>query len=94
MSGGSYNYLCFKDSYEIISARKEIGEMRDRLIELGYLDAAKETESILLMLDSFEVRIQSRIDRLKFIWKSVEWFDSGDDGKDSVDEAVEKYRNT
>ena len=93
MSGGSYNYLCYEDGFEIHNKRQELNEMRDRLTELGYLDAAKETESILLMLDSFEVRIQARIDRLKDVWHAVEWYDSCDYGKDSVDESIEKYRN-
>ena len=92
MSGGSYNYLCYKDSYEIHNYRQELNEMRDRLTELGYLDAAKETESVTLMLDAFEVRLQARIDRLKDVWKAVEWCDSGDSGKDSVKIEVEKYR--
>jgi len=92
MSGGSYNYLCYKDGFEIHEKKQELNDMRNRLIELGYLDAAKETESILLMLDSFEVRIQARIDRLKDVWRSVEWYDSCDCGKDSVDIAIEKYR--
>ena len=93
MSGGSYNYLYCKDSYDIHERRNELNEMRDRLTELGYLDAAKETESVTLMLDSFEVRLQARLDRLNQVWKSVEWCDSGDSGEDYVKDEVEKYRN-
>ena len=92
MSGGSYNYLCHKDANDIHERRQELNEMRDRLIELGHLDAAKETESVLLMLDAFYVRLQSRIDRLNPVWKAVEWCDSGDWGKEDITEAVEKYR--
>ena len=51
MSGGSYNYLCFKEAYEIHEHRQDLNDMRDRLIQLGFLDAARETESILLILD-------------------------------------------
>ncbi len=93
MSGGSYNYLCYKDSDNINEAREEINQMRDRLTGLGFLDVAKETESVLLMLDSFEVRLQARLDRLNSVWRAVEWMDSGDSGKDSVEKAVNKYRN-
>lgn len=93
MSGGSYNYLCYKGSHDIHEHRQEINEMRDRLISLGHLDAAKETESILLMLDAFDVRLQARIDRLNGVWRSVEWCDSGDSGEEGVLEAVEKYRD-
>ena len=93
MSGGSYNYLCYKDSDNINEVREELNQMRDRLTELGHKDAAKETESVLLMLDSFEVRLSARLERLNDVWKCVEWCDSGDSGEDSVNGAVERYRN-
>ena len=92
MSGGSYNYLCYKTSDDILDGKEDIHKMRDRLTELGYLDAAKETESVLLMLDAFEVRLQARIDRLNDVWRAVEWCDSGDSGTDDIIEEIEKYR--
>lgn len=93
MSGGSYNYLCYKEAYDIHERTEELAQMRDRLIELGFTDVAGETESVLLMLKSFEVRLQTRIDRLKDVWRSVEWYDSADCGLDSVEYSVEEYRN-
>lgn len=92
MSGGSYNYLCYKDGIDIFERREELKSMRDRLVELGYLDAAKETESILLIMDSFEVRLQARLDRIRDVWQAVEWCDSGDSGREGVENAIEKYR--
>jgi hypothetical protein len=92
MSGGSYNYLCYKESYDIHERKEELNEMRDRLIELGFADVAGETESVLLMLKSFEVRLQTRIDRLKGVWRAVEWMDSGDSGIEYVEDSVNKYR--
>lgn len=94
MSGGSYNYLCYKDVFELESHREELNRMRDRLIELGHLDAAKETESIILTLDSFKVRMEARLSRLKDVWRAVEWLDSGDYGKEQVAEAVKKYQES
>ena len=93
MSGGSYNYLCYKDSDDIWGAIKDLKSMRERLTELGFLDAATETESVMLMLDSFTVRLEARIDRLNEVWRSVEWMDSGDSGIESVEKAIEQYRN-
>ena len=92
MSGGSYNYLCYKEHYDIHEAKEELNQMRDRLVELGFTDVAGETESILLMLQSFELRLQTRIDRLRDVWGSVEWMDSGDSGIEEVKDEVEKYR--
>lgn len=94
MSGGSYNYLCYKEYNEITNHEQDVNEMRDRLIELGFKDAAQETESVILMINSFEVRLNARLERLRDVWKSVEWMDSGDSGIDRVKESVEKYRNS
>ena len=92
MSGGSYDYLCFKDAYEISNYREQLCKMRDKLTELGFKDAAKETESILLILDSFEVQVQARIDRLHLLWQAIEWEQSGDYGMEDVIKAVHIYR--
>lgn len=92
MSGGSYDYLCFKDTDDLFNFRHQLHNMRDRLTDMGYMDAAKETESILLILDQVEVRLQARLDRLSPIWHAVEWYDSNDWGKESVEEAIKKYR--
>lgn len=92
MSGGSYNYLCYKEYNEISNHIQDIGKMRDRLIELGFKDVAQETESILLMINSFEVRVNARLERLQDIWKAVEWMDSGDSGIEYVNEEVLLYR--
>ena len=93
MSGGSYNYLCYKDSHEIHNNIGDLNDMRDRLIDLGYLDAAKETESIILMLNAFEVRLQARIDKLNKVWQAVEWYDSNDFGEDEIKKEIERYRH-
>lgn len=92
MSGGSYNYLCYKDSFDIHERRNELNDMRDRLTELGYLDAAKETESVILILDAFEVRLRSRIERLSGVWRAVEWCDSGDTNEKAILVEINKYR--
>ncbi len=92
MSGGSYNYLCYKEINDLIYDKSDLRNMVDRLIELGYKDVAKETESLILTIDSFEVRASARIDRLKDVWHSVEWYDSGDSGKESIEKSVNEYR--
>jgi len=92
MSGGSYDYLCYKDGMEINSHREQLAQMRDRLTELGYKDAAKETESVILLLEAFEVRLKARLERLQKVWQAVEWCDSGDCGKEDVEEAINNYR--
>jgi hypothetical protein len=94
MSGGSYRYLCYADSSDINNRREELTQMRDRLTELGFKDAAKETESVLLMLDSFEVRLSTRLERMSDVWKAIEWLDSGDSDFIGVECAIDKYRES
>lgn len=66
--------------------------MRDRLIQLGHIDAAKETESLILMMDAYRVRMEVRIERLCDVWKAVEWMDSNDWSIGQVNEAIDEYR--
>lgn len=94
MSGGSYNYLFLQDYPEICEKQADLADMRDRLIALGYEDAAKETESILLLMESFRIRLDTRLDRLKPIWEAVEWADSGDSGLEDVQKAIDEYRES
>ena len=93
MSGGSYNYLCYADDLErLLGKQNELERMSERLIELGYKDAAKETYQLLLKIQSFEVQAETIQKRLEGVWKAVEWMDSLDSGPDDVDAAIDKYR--
>ena len=92
MSGGSYNYLCYNDAEDILNKQADIAVMRDRLIGLGFSDAAKETETILLISDQYTVRMEARLERLNGIWHAVEWMDSNDSGIEEVEKEIKKYR--
>lgn len=92
MSGGSFNYLCYAEPYELFNKRQDLADMVQALGEMGYVDAAKETETIALILSHFEARIQARLDRLNEVWKSVEWVRSGDSGPDRIEQAIADYR--
>lgn len=94
MSGGSYNYLCHRNTHEFVDFIPDgFDQMVDRLVELGYEDAAEETEQIKLMANAFRVRMEIRIDRLRHVWKAVEWYDSCDSGMELVEQAMKKYRD-
>jgi hypothetical protein len=93
MSGGSYNYLCFKDGHQYLDIPGDLEDMAARLAKLGWAeDAAAETEELLLILRQCEVRAQARIDRLRDIWHAVEWWDSQDSGPEEVRAALDAYR--
>lgn len=94
MSGGSFDYLCYKGELEeILTHRYELNKMIERLTELGYKDAAKEAEKMLLTLDQFETRFEAMWERLQNIFWAVEWMDSGDTGIEEVNKQIKKYRN-
>ena len=95
MSGGSYDYLCFKDAPELCDGHYQsiLESMSQRLAGLGYAeDAARETEELLLIIRQSMVRIQVRAQRLSEVWRAVEWWDSCDSGEDGLKESLARYR--
>ncbi|MEU6597828.1 hypothetical protein [Streptomyces flaveolus] len=94
MSGGSFNYLCHAfDLDDLIERRGSLEAMASELAGLGYAqDAARETEELLVMLRQWEVRATVRVERLREVWKAVEWWRSCDYSEDRVHEALSDYR--
>lgn len=94
MSGGSHNYLCFKEDTDLfkLGTLNDMEFMASRLTELGYEDAAKETLQLKYMVQQALVRSQVMKGRLQDVWKSVEWLDSSDSGLDAVAKAMATYR--
>lgn len=92
MSGGSFNYLCHADPAELFNRTSDIERMVEELAKLGFKDAAQETETIKLIAHHFQVLMQARLNRLSPVWKAVEWYRSCDWSLDSVNDAIEKYR--
>jgi hypothetical protein len=95
MSGGSYEYLCFKDGEDLFGDQvdRNMQAMADRLAGLGYAqDAAQETQWLLLEIRASANRIQTAKNRLEKIWRAVEWWDSCDSSEDGVKNALAAYR--
>ena len=92
MSGGSFDYLCFMEVEQLMNNKDLLDKMANRLLELGYKDAAKETFLAKIILEQTEIRIEVIKERLEKVWKAIEWMDSGDSGIDEVDEAIKNYR--
>ena len=94
MSGGSYEYLCHSwDLGDLLAKRGELERMSARLAGLGWAeDAARETEELLVMLRQWQIRAETRIGRLRDVWKAVEWWDSCDWSEDRVRQALAAYR--
>ena len=93
MSGGSYNYLCHKDVSDLSNSQEDIQQMVDRLAGLGYAeDAARESEELLLTIRQYQTRINAMRSRLMWVWRSVEWWDSGNTSEEGVIQALSEYR--
>lgn len=93
MSGGSYNYLCHKE-FTGHASLADLSDMVDRLSGLDYADdAARESMELLMIIRQFETRAEVIADRLRGVWKSVEWWDSCDSSEDGVKTALIEYRS-
>ena len=94
MSGGSFNYLCFKDNEDLFDQTNlnEMDNMASRLVELGFEDAAKETLNLKYTIQQSLIRSQVMKERLEGVWKAVEWYDSSDSSLENVEQEIKKYR--
>jgi hypothetical protein len=94
MSGGSFDYLCYKEASDLLSGSmdEQIERMRDALVEAGAEDAAKETEHLLLVLKQSRVRVGVALQRLHGVWHAMEWWKSSDWGRKDFEEVLAMYR--
>ncbi len=87
MSGGSFNYLCYKDPSEMLSSSSmdDLRRMEEYLRENGKGDAADELYKYRLTLDTMYRRLTILHTRLEPLLYSAEWWASGDYGEESFD---------
>lgn len=96
MSGGSFNYLCHVYGVdELMNKRCDLRDMADSLAALGYAkDAAVETTALLSRLNQIDVQVEVAVNRLRPVWKALEWWHSCDSGEEQFRSALAKYRGT
>ena len=92
MSGGSYNYLCYRDSDDIFNSRDDLRNMADRLVEFGVPEAATETEKVIQLMSTYSADMDALLDNLRDLWHAVEWRDSCDSTDADVHRAIAEYR--
>jgi hypothetical protein len=94
MSGGSYNYVCYADPGDLLQKHgQDLQEMVGALSRAGADDAARETETVIAILDHFRNRMQARLDRLNGVWRAMEWWHSGDISEEDFKKALAEYRS-
>jgi len=87
MSGGTYNYLCLLNASELFGNIDELDKMYERLVELGYINAANETKNIIELYNS----VNSKMGGLQQVWRAIEWLDSGDSGVEEITAAILEF---
>lgn len=93
MSGGSLNYLCYKEAKDLFDYIPELESVEETMLSFNAGDIAKDVRRLIEYLKTAENRIAVLSDNLNDIFRAVEWHDSGDTGRNDVFEAIERYRS-
>lgn len=94
MSGGSWSYLYSKELSELLDHEDLIEAIGRRISEVETNDAvspASDTFKLLEIISDFKIEMEKLLEKLRPVWKAVEWVDSFDSGPDALDEALKKY---
>ena len=93
MSGGSFEYLCFKQTEDLFGWCGELQQMSDALaVYEGAEDVAAETQKLLMDIRIYKNRVEVAKEKLGPVWKAMEWWKSGDWGEEDFIKALEKFR--
>lgn len=92
MSGGSLNYLCYKEPEELFHYISEMEEVEQVLIGQGAEDIAKDVRRLIEYVKSAEIRIGVLSGQLNDIFHAVEWRLSADYGDETLKKHIEQYR--
>lgn len=95
MSGGSWDYLYSKEVEQLMQCSniEMLEDMADFLNQNGYEDVAKDTRRLVEYIKSAKNRIETLHEMLSPVFRAVEWYESGDSGKDNLVKTIEEYRN-
>lgn len=92
MSGGSLNYLCYKEPAQLFDHINDMEAVEAVLLSEGYDDIARDVRRLIEYVKTAENRIGVLHDNLKDVFHAIEWYNSADYGKDTMLEAFKKYR--
>jgi hypothetical protein len=93
VSGGSFNYLCYADVDELFNRQSDLIEIANALEALDYAeDAMQETDAIRQEMQDFIDNLTDRLDRIRPVWKALEWWHSCDSSEETLKQALATYR--
>ena len=92
MSGGSLNYLCYKEPEELFHYVRELEEVEAEMLRQDAQDIARDVRRLIEYIKSAETRICVLSEQLNDIFHAVEWYHSADYGEQTLREHIEQYR--
>lgn len=93
MSGGSFDYASLaNDLSDLVDKKAQYREIGEAFEAEGWDDIAAEIFGMLDVLSLLDRRIQARLTRLYDAAHAMEWWRSGDYGKERVEQEVAKLR--
>lgn len=92
MSGGSLNYLCYKEPVELFNHLEDLEMAEQYLLAKDYKDIAADVRRLMEYIKSAENRIGVLAEQLNNVLHAVEWYISADYGEDTLRKALEEYR--
>lgn len=93
MSGGSFNYVCFADEWNVWEKTHDLEAMEAFLTRLkGAEEPAAELVELLAIIRQSRTRVAVHLKRLRPVMQAAEWWQSGDYGEAQFREAVAEYR--
>ena len=94
MSGGHYNYIQCKDTEDLFKEVSEIEDMSEDALAMGYEDISKDLRRLAEYIKSAKVRVEVLSKQLKKVMKALDYYQSCDIGKESLDKTIEEYRRS
>jgi hypothetical protein len=92
MSGGSFDYLCYKDPEDLFYHLDTIKEMEDKLRELGCTKGADATKAFHDDIKDTYARFLKTREALSTIWHAVEWGEDNDYNPEQVQEILNRFQ--
>ena len=93
MSGGSFNYLCFKSFGDLFECNDELAKMIVHLEDMGQSEVADHTRAIRKKIMDLQREYDERpyYAALKEAWRAIEWCVSCDTDEDHVKSACAEF---
>lgn len=93
MSGGSFDYAYLVGDLSEMTDRLYAWEsLRDTFEQEGFDDVAAEIDGMIQHVKLTERRVMARLARVKDLAHAMEWWKSGDSGRERLEKAVAEWR--